>query len=196
MVLGSHVIFGMYGLWLPNDPRGSWSEFVGAWELLRYGNAMKTDVRRSVAAKAHDREQRLAAKQSLKYPEVRLTGIQARAVGRGFADYVERSGLCVWACAVLPDHVHLVLQRHRLSVEQLVIQLKGAATESLMCEGIHPLARCARRDERPPKCFARGQWKVFLNEDADLVRAIRYVEQNPVKDGLPVQRWGFVSGNW
>lgn len=28
-MLGAHVIFGAYGFWLPNDPRGSWSEFVG-----------------------------------------------------------------------------------------------------------------------------------------------------------------------
>jgi hypothetical protein len=34
MILGSHVIFGAYGFWLPNDPRGSWSEFVGAWDFV------------------------------------------------------------------------------------------------------------------------------------------------------------------
>jgi len=30
MVRGYHVIFGMYGFWLPNDPRGSWSDYVGS----------------------------------------------------------------------------------------------------------------------------------------------------------------------
>jgi len=30
MIVGYHVIFGMYGFWLPNDPSGSWSEFVGS----------------------------------------------------------------------------------------------------------------------------------------------------------------------
>ena len=37
MVLASHVIIGMYGFWLPNDERGSWSDFVGSWEVLRFG---------------------------------------------------------------------------------------------------------------------------------------------------------------
>ena len=35
MIIAYHVIFGMYGFWLPNDPRGSWSDFVAAWELFR-----------------------------------------------------------------------------------------------------------------------------------------------------------------
>ena len=39
MIVGYHVIFGVYGFWLPNDPRGSWSEFVASWELARFGKA-------------------------------------------------------------------------------------------------------------------------------------------------------------
>jgi hypothetical protein len=44
MIRGYHVIFGAYGFWLPNDPRGSWSEFVGSWELFRFGAATTTDT--------------------------------------------------------------------------------------------------------------------------------------------------------
>jgi hypothetical protein len=29
-VLAYHVVLGAYGFWLPNDPRGSWSDFVGS----------------------------------------------------------------------------------------------------------------------------------------------------------------------
>jgi hypothetical protein len=36
-VLAYHVVFGAYGFWLPNDPRGSWSDFVASWELFRAG---------------------------------------------------------------------------------------------------------------------------------------------------------------
>src|SRR5436305_1488927 len=58
MIVGYHVIFGAYGFWLPNDPRGSWSTFVGAWDLFRYGPATATDERQSVAHRAHDRARR------------------------------------------------------------------------------------------------------------------------------------------
>ncbi len=193
MIAGYHIIFGAYGFWLPNDPRGSWSEFVGSWELFRrYGRATKTSERRSVAHRPHDRGLRVAAKKALSRPAVEFTGVQARAVGRGFARYVERSGLPVWACAILPDHVHLVVGRPRLDIEQLVIQLKGDATGRLRDEGIHPFRHLPPRNGRPPKCFARGEWKVYLDPE-DVPRAIRYVEQNPEKEGKPRQRWGFVS---
>jgi len=79
MVIGFHVILTAYGFWLPNDPRGSWSDFVGAWELVRFGRATKTDERRSLAKKRHDRRTRLAAKDALKYPPVRFNGLKQEA---------------------------------------------------------------------------------------------------------------------
>jgi hypothetical protein len=143
MVIASHVIFCTYGFWLPNDPRGSWSDFVGAWELLRFGPATKTDARRSVAAKQHDRILRTSAKAAMKYPVVSLTGAQARAAGRGFAEYAHRSGIAIWACSILPEHVHMVIARHTFEVESVVNQLKGYATRQLNADKIHPLANFA-----------------------------------------------------
>jgi hypothetical protein len=42
MIHGYQVIWGTYGFWLPNDPRDSWSDFVGSWELVRFGKATKS----------------------------------------------------------------------------------------------------------------------------------------------------------
>jgi REP element-mobilizing transposase RayT len=193
MVLGYHVIFSAYGFWLPNDPRGSWSEFVGSWELFRFGPATKTDARRSLAHRPHDRERRLAAKQALKYPAVQFTGLQARAVGHGFAESVRKGKVTVWACFILPEHVHVVIARHRRKVEYLVNCLKGAATRALLAEGLHPFAEHQTADGEVPKCWADGQWKVFLDTEADIVPAIQYVEKNPIKEGKPPQRWPFVT---
>jgi REP element-mobilizing transposase RayT len=192
MVLGYHVTISAYGFWLPNDPRGSWSEFVGSWELLGFGPATKTTERRSLAWETHDRRLRLAAKKALERPAVRFTGVQARAVGRGFAEYVRKAGSPVWACSILPEHVHLVVGRSRLKIEQVVIQLKGAATRRLMEENMHPFGHLAKPGEQPPKCWSRGEWKVFLFTPEDIQRSIRYVENNPVKEGKPLQRWPFV----
>lgn len=57
MVIGYHVIFGTYGFWLPNDPRGSGSDFVWSEELFRFGGkATKVETRHSVAGVKHDTE--------------------------------------------------------------------------------------------------------------------------------------------
>ena len=188
-MLATHLIFGAYGFWLPNDPRGSWSDFVGSCELYRFGRATKTTETRSLASRPHDRDLRLGAKSALNRPPVKFTGIQARAVGRGFANYAHTGELVCFACSILPDHVHLVVAEHRLAPDQILTQLKGAATEQLVAEQIHPFQQVGR----PPKCFARGGWKVYLDTTADVLRAIEYVENNPMKAGLPRQHWSFVT---
>jgi REP element-mobilizing transposase RayT len=184
-MIAYHIIFGAYGFWLPNDPRGSWSTFVGSWELFRYGAATKTTETRSVAHRPHDNRQRLAAKAALKRPAVQFTMPQIEAVAAGFAAYARKSGLIIHACAVLPDHVHLVTACHALDPHKLVIQLKGAATTELTNRQIHPFAGEA-------KAFARGEWVVFLDTPNDVHRAIQYVELNPEKEGLPRQYWPFI----
>jgi hypothetical protein len=45
--------------------------------------------------------------------------------------------------------------------------------------------------ERVPRCWVRGQWKVFLDPE-DVPRAIAYVEKNPLKEGKKKQTWSFV----
>ncbi len=86
MILGHHIIFTAYGFWLPNDPRGSWSDFVASWELYRFGDATKTATRRSVAAKPHNYELREQAKEGLKYPPVTFDDRQIPIIGEGIAE--------------------------------------------------------------------------------------------------------------
>ena len=190
MVIGYHVIFGTYGFWLPNDPRGSWSDFVWSWELFRFGGkATKTDTRQSVAAVPHDVAKRLEMKKRLQYPHVVFNGEQARAVARGFAKAVDISQFPVYACSIMPEHIHLVFGRCRIDVEKVVRQLKQNATMRLKEENLHPLAAF----EGQPKPWAESCWKVFLNTEESLRKAIRYVEENPVKEGKRPQQWSFVK---
>ncbi len=192
MIVAHHIIFGAYGFWLPNDSRGSWSDFVGAWHLYRYGPATQVTDPRSHAWGEHNHALRLEAKSALKYPPVTFTGVQARAVARGFATYAGRSKLDVYGCAIMPDHVHLVIGDHRLAPDQIAIQLKASATRQLAQEKIHPLQAFPTASGRFPKAFARGQWKVYLDPD-DVDRAVEYVRQNPLKEGMKEQVWKFVK---
>ena len=184
MILASHVIFGAYGFWLPNDPRGSWSDFVGSWELFRYGPATKVTTRHSRAADPHDRQLRLAAKQALKFPPVVFDGHQALAVSQGFSRAAEESGYVFYACAILPEHVHAVIGRHPRDIKRIVGHIKGRATQELHEQALFP------NDDRP--VWAESCWKVYIDNVQHLRNAIQYVYDNPVKEGKNPQTWSFV----
>jgi len=162
--------------------------------LFRFGPATKVETRVSLAHQPHDRAARRAAREALKFPAVHLTGVQARAVGRGFAASVRKGGVTLLACAILPEHVYLVVARHRSKVEWIVNQMKGAATRQLLEETLHPFAQWRRPDGRVPMCWAAKLWKVYLDSEEDIARAVAYVEDNPLKEGKPRQKWSFVTG--
>jgi hypothetical protein len=193
VVRAFHLIITTYGFWLPNDPRGSWSDFVGAWELLKYGRATTVTTHRSLAKKPHDRELRLAAKRALKFPPVRFSPKQIDSVAKGFARAATESGYVIYACAILHDHAHLVACRDDRTIETMTSHLKSFATRQLRADNLHPFERHARPDGSVPSVWAEGLWKVFLFDDPDILRAIGYVNDNPRREGLPPQHWDFVS---
>jgi len=194
MILAYHLILSAYGFWLPNDPRGSWSDFVRVYELYRAaGPATKVDTRRSVAHRQKDPARTAAAKRALARAPVTFDGPQAKAIALGFASYAVRSGCSVHACAVMPDHAHLVVGRHRLRIERMCDQFKAAATAQLGRERLHPFADSPYDNGRLPSPWARKGWWVFLDSIADVERSVRYVEDNPVKAGLRRQKWSFVT---
>ena len=194
MIHGYHVVLPHYGFWLPNDPRGSWSDFVHRWELVRFGSSTRSlDQRRLDQLTEAELAVREAARNSLKFPPVRVNGQQALAIAHGFARQSEQSGYSVWACSILPEHTHLVIARHRYKVEQVANLLKGQATRVLLERDLHPLAAFARQEERPPSMWAERRWKVYLDSDRGIENAIAYVNQNPLKEGKPAQRWKWIT---
>jgi len=188
-----HLILTTYGFWLPNDPRGSWSDVVFATNLQRFGEATKTNTRRSVAGVAHNLAVRRQAKTALSRPAVVLTGKQARAIVRGFGKYITASSIQVYACAIMPDHAHLVVLRHRYNIETIANLLKGAATTALNEENLHPFADRPYRNGKLPSPWARREWPVFLEDDNDIRRSVKYVNNNPTKDGMRPQKYSFVQ---
>ena len=192
MILGYHFIFSAYGFWLPNDPRGSWSEIVREFELRKFGPATKVNTTRSVASRPHDHQLRLAAKRALRYPAVRFTGEQAVLIAKGFADAVLQHSYVIHALAILPDHVHLVMRKHPRDHENIAAHLKAKATSCLNAAGRHPLAGFISPSGRIPSPWARNYWCPYIRTEEYYRKAIEYVELNPVKAGLRRQRWSVV----
>ncbi len=98
---------------------------------------------------------------------------------------LEESRYLIHACAILPEHVHLVVHAAERSITRVVGHLKGRATQRLNFAKLWP-------DPKRP-VWAEKCWRVFLNSEEDVRRAIAYVENNPLKEGKPRQHWSFVE---
>ena len=184
MVAAYHSTFCAYGFWLPNDPRGSWSDYVRCWDLFyAAGGGTACGARRSVAAVTHDPASRRRAKEPLANPPVRFSMEQIAAIGRGFGIASDESEYRILACAIMRDHVHTVILRHTKAIEQVVGHLRSRGTKQLNAESL-------RTD---PTVWAQNSWNVFLNTTQDIARAIQYVNNNPIKAGLPPQKWDFIT---
>lgn len=90
----------------------------------------------------------------------------------------------------MPDHVHILLRKHRHAAEEM--------TENLMAASRAQLVEAGRRDRTHPTWVGGTPWDVFVDHPDDMRRTIRYIERNPVKIGLPAQNWPFVQpyDNW
>jgi REP element-mobilizing transposase RayT len=190
MVRWYHLIMTAYGFWLPNDPRGSWSDFVGSWELFKFGPPTKTSEKRSLAHDPHDVAQRLAAKKALKYPPVRFDSGQRRLVADGFGRAIGESQYQVHACCIGHDHAHLLVGRHARTIEQIAIHLKSKATMALTRGDAHPLALFGNPAPTP---WSAGIWSVFITDPQQLAAAIAYIQRHPEKEGLAPQSWEFIT---
>lgn len=194
MVHAYHVILTAYGCWLPNDPRGSWSEFIGKWELNQYGRTTYgQEFRRLTDLSLEELESREAARKRLAYPPVRFSGKQAREIDNGFATRCKELGYTIWAASILPEHTHLVIARHRYKVEIVAQKLKAASSQRLIDCGLHPLTKFSVSGSRPPRMWSEGVWKSFLDSEQAIEDAMAYVIDNPIKEGKPQQRWSFVT---
>jgi REP element-mobilizing transposase RayT len=193
MVRWYHAIFSTYGHWLPNDPRGSWSDFIHAYELYRYGGGATTvSGKRSYAHDAHPVAFRREAKMMLKYPPARFDAPCRNVIGLGFARACATFEFKLHACAIGSDHVHLVASRdQRRTIERMVATLKAYATFAMTEYACHPMARFATRSTPTP--WGKNGWSVFISDEDQLRCAIRYVNNHPMKEGLPAQSWSFVK---
>ena len=89
----------------------------------------------------------------------------------------------------MPDHVHLVIRKHRDTAEQMIECLQNESRLHLMSHNTVP-------PDHP--VWTKGGWRVFLNTPEEVWARIRYVECNPIKEGLLRQDWPFVVpyDNW
>jgi REP element-mobilizing transposase RayT len=184
MVAGYHLIWTVYGYWLPNDPRGSTSkevrvepiEALGEHHYGRKPNQPSPNELREFFKNVH--EVLAHAVRPLDDDDIALVGA---ALGRRVAD----AGYVCHACAVMPDHVHILIRRHRERAEDMIAKFRIETKAALI--------RAGKRPVNHPVWTDGAGWKTFVNSRRQFENEIEYIRQNPIKIGRAEQVWDFVT---
>jgi REP element-mobilizing transposase RayT len=183
MVAAYHLIWTAYGCWLPNDPRGSSShdlrhdKFIplGAVHYGRKEDQPSSNLIRHFYQEAED---------LLEHQRLLFTDQDIMLIGERFGKTIRDRGYTCYACAALPEHVHLLIRRHRDYAEQMVAHLQKDSQKVIIEAGRRPVNH---------PVWAGPGWKVFLNTRKDIQTRVKYIEDNPIKEGRPPQNWDFVQ---
>ncbi len=184
MVIAYHLIWTAYGTWLPNDLRGSGSRLVISRKLAALGDAhfgrKPVQPRRAAVREFYAHAEPLLVHQVLRFGEM-----QRAAIAEAMDEMIRRTPYTCWACAVMPDHVHLVIRKHKHRAEEMIERLQDATRAGLNRKALVPANH---------PVWTVGGWRVFLDSPAAVRGRVGYVERNPEKEGLSRQEWGFVTG--
>jgi REP element-mobilizing transposase RayT len=184
LVIAYHLIWTAYGWWLPNDPRGSGSKEVRNDVLAELGQLHYGRKR----VQPTGREVRRFYEQAalvLKHPLLPFDAAAREEIGRAFGQVIEAQRYTCYACAILPDHVHVLIRKHKHQAEEMMEALKEASRAQLCA------TNCRSADH--PTWSGGGGWKVFLDHPDEVRRTVGYIERNPLPLGLPQQSWPFVT---
>jgi REP element-mobilizing transposase RayT len=183
MVAGYHLIWTAYGWWLPNDPRGSMSEEIRIERIADLGD-LHSGRRVIQPPSAEIRRFYEQAHDLLAHPLLSFSEEEILLIGNAFGQTIQVNGYTCYAAAIMPDHIHLLIRRHRDHAEVMIERLQTASRQALIESG--------RRAPTHPVWGGPG-WKVFLNTRRDFERVVRYIGNNPLKAGRPEQHWSFVK---
>jgi REP element-mobilizing transposase RayT len=189
-VIGDHLLWTLYGHWLANDLRGSGSE---ALRDPKFADLAPVHRGRKPEHLQPSREEVRAfyrdAAPRLEFPRFWIDEAKRQALATSIEAVCRERAYTVWACAILSNHVHMVIRRHR---EDGVNMWRSIAAATCL----HLRAFSDVGENHP--VWAARPYKVFLWTPHDVKTRVRYVERNPEKEGLPRQEYGFVTpyDNW
>ena len=183
IVIAYHLIWTVYGWWLPNDPRGSTSRTIAADRIaelgeLHFGRKAVQPVSRDVRAFYRQ------AAEALKHALLETRDEAVQLVAAALGEVVAQQRYTCYACAVMPDHVHILIRKHKHLAEEMIEHLQDASRWKLIEASLRPGDH--------PVWTGHGGWTVFLDHPDEVERTIPHIRGNPGKIGRPAQRWPFV----
>src|SRR5262249_7630241 len=153
LVIAHHLIWTAYGWWLPNDPRGSGSKEIRTDVIAELGQ-LHFGRKRIQPAGGEVRRFYERAATVLKHPLLTFDADARAEIAEAFGQVVEEQHYTCYACAIMPDHVHVLIRKHKHQAEEMMEALKDASRARLYST--------RQRSADHPIWTGGGGWKVFL----------------------------------
>lgn len=186
-VIAAHLIFTLYGHWAVNDPRGSGSDDFYDFKFeplgpIHHGRKPNHEQPSRHELKSFHRDH----EELLNFPIFWIDDPMRSEIANAISEAIRTHGYTCYACAICGNHAHLLNRTHRhdaltmwTNYSELIRSRLRQCFPNLLSPH-HPVI-----SNRP--------FKVFLYDPEQVWDRIDYVEQNPLKERLPLQRWEFVS---
>jgi REP element-mobilizing transposase RayT len=170
--LGYHIVISGYGLWLPGDERGHWSE---AWdEELGFVEPHKLHP--------GDPVRKRMAEERQKHPAVRLNCDMQHVFIETIARCEAESDWQIAAASIETTHSHLLLTHTTRNIDDSIKWLKDQATKAIHRETTHA---------SPVWC--KGRWRSYIFEDDVWENTQRYIERHNERRGVGPRPHPFLS---
>ena len=183
IVIAHHLVWTIYGVWLPNDPRGSSSHRVASDVIAELGELHFGRKQVQPAGWAVRDFQQKAA-EVLRFGVLSLGLPEIDIIAAAIDESISTEKYTCYACAIMPDHVHILVRKHKHEAEQMIATFQQSSR--LRLRNAYP-----KMTTHP--IWGGPGWKVFLDHPDDIRRTITYIERNPIQWRLPRQDWPFVK---
>jgi hypothetical protein len=163
MIIAYHLIWTVYGWWLPNDLRGSTSriirkDYIEALGELHFGRKRIQPSSKDIRAFYEQ------AAKTLKHELREIRGRAVDVVADAFAQVIARERYTCYACAIMPDHVHILIRKHKHTAGEMIEALQSASYWAMAESKLFPPDH--------PVWTRGGGWKVFLDHPDEVERIL------------------------
>jgi REP element-mobilizing transposase RayT len=183
IIIAHHLVHTLYGHWLSNDLRGSGSTETRKPELdqlgpVHFGRKPIQPPRREIKAFY------AKAEPLLDHPVFWIDTAKRQAIAEAFAKAATDVGYTVWACAILWNHAHLLVRRHRDWGHTIWDVFSGYARDALRrFPDVGP--------EHP--VWSDRPYVVFCYDPPGVRKRVKYINDNWKKEGLQPIVYPFVQ---
>ncbi len=170
--IGYHVVKSGYGLWLPGDERGSWSD---AWDDM-IGYVQPHTLHEGDPARTR------MARERMQHDPVTLNEIMINTVISAIGTCAEQSQWSIAAASIEATHTHLLISYSGRDIHTTVKWIADQTTKA-----VH------RETQHQGPVWAKGKWCSYVFDESQWRNTIHYIQRHNVRRGLDARPYGFVA---